>query len=126
MKKILFLLTMACMSITLMAQERKILDVAEISPSFPGGYTAMKTYLNDSIRYPMDAYESGIAGIVVIKMVVEADGSITNAKVVRSVSPSLDAEALRVVLAMPKWIPAQHNGRAVPVYYNLPVRFKIQ
>lgn len=117
---------MACMSITLMAQERKIYDVTEVMPSFPGGHTAMKQYLNDSISYPREAYEQRIAGSVVLRFVVETDGSITDIKVVRSVCPSLDAEAVRVVSAMPKWIPAKQNGREVPIYYNLPVRFTLE
>ena len=125
MKKILILIAMVCMSITLMAQERKIYHIAEIQASFPGGHEAMKQYLNDSISYPREAYEQGIKGSVVLRFVVETDGSITDIKVVRSICPSLDAEAVRVVSGMPKWIPARQNGRNVPIYYNLPVRFTL-
>ena len=95
-------------------------------PSFPGGNAALMKYLGDNIKYPVVAQENGVQGRVVVSFVVERDGSITDVKVVRSVDPSLDREAVRVVSTMPKWIPGKQNGSAVRVKYNVPVAFRLQ
>jgi len=83
-------------------------------------------YLNSNIKYPVVAQENGVQGRVVVSFVVEKDGSITDVRVVRSVDPSLDREATRVVKSMPHWIPGKQNGSAVRVKYNVPVSFKLQ
>ena len=83
------------------------------------------SWLAANIRYPQEAYNNSIQGRVVVTFIVEADGSITDAKVIRSVAPQLDKEALRVVNAMPKWTPGLQNGKAVRTKYNLPVTFKL-
>ena len=83
-------------------------------------------YLNSNIKYPVVAQENGVQGRVVVSFVVEKDGSITDVRVVRSVDPSLDREATRVVKSMPHWIPGKQNGSAVRVKYNVPVTFKLQ
>ncbi len=105
--------------------EEKIFDVVEQPPKFPGGNLALLDYLSNNVQYPRDAEEEGKQGRVVVAFVVEKDGTITNVKVVRSVYPSLDNEAVRIVAAMPKWIPAKQNGEYVRVKYNLPVTFKL-
>ena len=86
----------------------------------------MMQFLAQNIRYPETAHKAGIQGRVIANFVVEKDGSITEAKIVKSVSPELDAEALRVVSAMPQWIPGMQNGEAVRVKYTIPVTFQLQ
>lgn len=107
-------------------EPEKVFEVVEQMPSFPGGDAALMQYLRDNIKYPVVAQENGVQGRVVVSFVVEKDGSITDVKVVRSVDPSLDKEAQRVVKSMPKWIPGKQNGSAVRVKYNVPVSFKLQ
>ena len=106
--------------------ENKVFDVVEQMPSFPGGTSALNQYLSSNVKYPVVAQENGVQGRVVVSFVVERDGSITDVKVVRSVDPSLDREASRVVSSMPKWIPGKQNGSPVRVKYNVPVSFKLQ
>ena len=105
---------------------QKIFDVVEQQPSFPGGQSALLSWLSSNIHYPPVAEENGIQGRVVVSFVVEPDGSVSNVQVVRGVDPSLDKEAVRVTKAMPKWVPGKQNGQAVRVKYNLPVTFKLQ
>ncbi len=107
-------------------EETKVFDVVEQMPSFPGGPTALMTYLSQNTKYPVVAQENGVQGRVVVSFVVERDGSITDVRVVRSVDPSLDKEATRVVKSMPNWIPGKQNGSTVRVKYNVPVSFKLQ
>lgn len=104
----------------------KVFDVVEQMPSFPGGNEALMKFLSDNVKYPVVAQENGVQGRVVVSFVVEKDGSITDVKVVRSVDPSLDKEAARVVKSMPRWIPGKQNGAAVRVKYNVPVSFRLQ
>ena len=105
---------------------QKVFDVVEVMPSFPGGQAALIQYLNSHVKYPVVAQENGIQGRVTISFVVERDGSITDVKVARSVDPSLDKEAARVVSSMPRWTPGKQNGSAVRVKFNVPVVFKLQ
>ena len=107
-------------------EETKVFDVVEQMPSFPGGPSALMQYLNSNIKYPVVAEENGVQGRVVCTFVVEKDGSITDVRVVKSVDPSLDKEAMRVVKGMPKWIPGKQNGSAVRVKYTVPVTFRLQ
>ena len=93
-------------------------------PSFPGGTQALMDYLNENTRWP-GSPESCIQGRVVVSFVVEKDGSIGEPKVVKSLDPAFDAEALRVVSMMPKWIPGKFNGKATRVRYCIPIRFKL-
>lgn len=106
--------------------QEKVYDVVEVMPSFPGGQSALMQYLASSIKYPVVAQENGVQGRVVVSFVVERDGSITDVQVARSVDPSLDREAQRVVRNMPRWIPGKQNGQAVRVKYNVPVAFRLQ
>ncbi len=107
-------------------EENKVFDVVEQMPSFPGGQTALMEYLSKNVKYPVVAQENGVQGRVVVSFVVEKDGSVTDVQVVRSVDPSLDREAVRVISSMPKWIPGKQNGQAVRVKYNVPVSFRLQ
>ena len=107
-------------------EEAKVFDVVEQMPSFPGGQSALMEYLHDHVKYPVVAQENGVQGRVVVSFIVERDGSITDVRVVRSVDPSLDREAARVVSSMPRWTPGKQNGSAVRVKYNVPVMFKLQ
>jgi len=107
-------------------EENKVFDVVEQMPSFPGGQAALMNYLNSNIKYPVIAEENGIQGRVIVQFVVGKDGHISDVKVAKSVDPSLDKEAVRVVKAMPKWIPGKQNGQAVTVRYTLPVTFRLQ
>jgi protein TonB len=107
-------------------EETKVFDVVEQMPSFPGGPAALMQFLSSNIKYPVVAEENGVQGRVVCTFVVEKDGSITDVKVVKSVDPSLDKEAMRVVKSMPKWIPGKQNGSAVRVKYTVPVTFRLQ
>lgn len=100
--------------------------MVEQKPEFPGGEAAMYKWLGDNIVYPTAASEEGVQGRVVVEFVVGKDGSISNVKVVRPRHPALDKEALRVVKAMPKWLPGRNNGQPVKVTYTLPVTFKLQ
>ena len=101
-------------------------DDVDQQPSFPGGTNALNTFIVSNLKYPVFAQEKGIQGRVVVKFIVEKDGSISNVEVDRSVSTSLDNEAMRVVKAMPKWIPGQINGKAVKVECSLPFVFRLQ
>lgn len=101
-------------------------DDVDQQPSFPGGTNALNTFILSNLKYPVFAQEKGIQGRVVIKFIVEKDGSISNVEVDRSVDPDLDNEAMRVVKAMPKWIPGQINGKAVKVECSHPFVFRLQ
>ena len=107
-------------------EETKIFDVVEQMPTFPGGDAALMKYLSDHIKYPVVAEENGIQGRVICTFVVERDGSITDVKVMKSVDPSLDKEAIRVLKGMPHWIPGKQNGSAVRVKFTVPVTFRLQ
>ena len=100
-------------------------DVVEQQPSYPGGFQALLDFLRENTKYPEQAQKDSIEGRVVLSFVVETDGSITEPKVVRSVHPLLDEEALRVAKLMPKWEPGYQNGTPVRVKYNIPVTFKL-
>ena len=104
----------------------KVFDVVEEMPSFPGGQAALMSFLSSNIKYPVVAQENGVQGRVIVGFVVERDGSITDVKVMRSVDPSLDREAQRVVKSMPRWKPGKQNGSAVRVKYTVPVVFRLQ
>ena len=102
-----------------------VFDKVDEAPQFPGGMAGMMQYLSSNIRYPEDAREAGTQGRVIVSFVVEKDGSISNAKVAKPTYSSLDEEALRVISAMPKWMPGKQNGEAVRVKYSVPVSFRL-
>ena len=103
------------------ATDEKVFDVVENMPQFNGGMGALMQYLSHNIHYPE---ESDVQGRVIVSFVVDKDGSISNAQVVKSVHPSFDAEALRIINNMPKWIPGTQNGKPVNVKYVVPINFK--
>lgn len=103
----------------------RVYDVVEQMPSFPGGISGLRTYLNQNIRYPAEAQENCVQGRVVVSFVVGKDGHISDVTVLRSVDPSLDKEAIRVVRNMPRWTPGKQGGEPVRVRYNVPVSFRL-
>ena len=106
-------------------QNPEFFDVVEQMPEYPGGPSALFEYLAKNIRYPESAEKAGIQGRVIATFVVMKDGSISNVKVVKSVSPELDTEALRVLSSMPNWTPGMQNGKAVNVKYTVPISFAL-
>lgn len=105
--------------------EEEIFQIVEEMPSYPGGAEALYEYLNDNIRYPIVALESGISGRVYVQFVVERDGSVSDVKVLRGIGGGCDEEAIRVVEKMPKWNPGKQRGRAVRVLYMVPINFTL-
>ena len=107
------------------ASNADVYKIAETMPQFPGGDVARVKYMVENIKYPETAKNKGLQGTVYVSFVVEKDGSITNTKVIRGVESSLDAEAFRVVSAMPKWKPGTDKGKPVRVLFNMPIQFKL-
>jgi len=95
-------------------------------PEFPGGDTALYRFLAENIHYPDSAKTAGIQGRVFITFVVNTDGSISDARVLRGIGGGCDEEALRVVKSMPNWIPGKQRGKPVRVQYNLPIKFSLK
>jgi TonB family protein len=112
-------------SVYIPADTNDIYMVVEDPPEFPGGLQALSDYLRDNINYPETCRKDSIQGRVIITFVVEKDGSISSAEVVKSVHEKLDTEALRVINAMPKWKPGKQRGKVVRVEYAIPVKFKL-
>ena len=110
---------------TIIVQD-EALDVVEVMPEFPGGNKAMMSYLAENIKYPKEAENAGMQGRVIVQFVVDTDGSIEDAKVVRAVDPLLDKEAIRVINAMPKWKPGMQDGKEVRVKYTVPIAFRLK
>jgi protein TonB len=104
----------------------EIFTVVEDMPAFPGGDAALLKFIGSNLKYPVIAQENGIQGRVIVSFVIERDGSVADAVVVRGIDPSLDKEALRVVKSMPKWTPGKQRGKPVRVKYTLPVTFRLQ
>lgn len=103
----------------------EVYDVVENQPQFPGGSEAMMKFLRNTIKYPEAAAKAGIKGRVIAQFIIAKDGTVTDPKIMRSVSPELDEEALRVIRAMPKWTPGTQNGKAVAVRYTIPITFSM-
>ena len=108
------------------SQKKKILTtcVSETMPEFPGGNTALMSFIQQNIQYPDP--DICITGKVIIQFIISTDGNITNAKIVRGVHPKFDKEALRVVKLMPKWKPGTQKGKPVAMEYTIPVSFRYQ
>ncbi len=107
-------------------KEEEIFVAVEQQAEFPGGQAALMKWLSNNVRYPETAQQNDVQGRVIVKFVVEKDGSIGAATILKGVDKDLDKEALRVVKKMPKWQPGKNNGVAVRSYFNLPVVFKLQ
>ena len=105
------------------SREDTVFDLVEQMPVFNGN---INQWLASNLKYPTSAAESMIQGRVMCRFIVEKDGSTSNVEVVRGVDSALDAEARRVILAMPKWIPGKQNGKTVRCHYTMPVTFRLQ
>lgn len=103
----------------------KPFDVVEQMPEFPGGQEALMQFLRQEVKYPKEAEEKGLQGRVVVRYIIEKDGSISEVEIAKSVNEYLDAEAIRVVNAMPKWIPGKQKGENVRVKFTLPITFRL-
>lgn len=134
MKKLIIMSLMAMFGLTtvnaqktVVAQKnQEVFDVVEQMPEYPGGIQALFEYLQQNVKYPEDAVKQKIEGRVIATFVVETDGSINNVEVVKPAFPSLDAEAVRVLSAMPKWTPGMQSGKVVRVKYTVPINFNMK
>ena len=106
--------------------EEKTYTMVEQMPQFPGGDRELLSFIAKNLHYPTIAQEKGIQGKVFVRFVVSATGDVKDVKVMRSLDPYCDKEAIRVIQSLPKWIPGRQNGRNVPVYYTVPITFKLQ
>jgi protein TonB len=106
-------------------KEEPVFTFVEVQPEFPGGIEAMSKYLVENIAYPKDAKKANIQGKVYLKFVVDSKGNVRDAVIIKGVSESIDTEALRIVSAMPAWKPGTLGGKAVNVYYSLPLDFRL-
>ena len=125
MMAVLCLMTVNAQKTVVSQSNQNVYDQVEQMPEFPGGMSAMIDFLQTNLKYPEDAIKQKVGGRVMVMFVVETDGSLSNVRVARKVFPSLDAEAVRVVKAMPKWKPGKEKGRPVRVNFTLPVVFNI-
>ena len=92
-------------------------------PEFPGGFSAMNDYLRQKVHYPSAAAQAGIKGMILVSFLIDTTGNLTNIRVLKGLGFGCDEEALRAVRSMPRWIPGTESGKAVPIKYNLPIRF---
>ena len=95
-------------------------------PQFPGGEKEMYKYIYDNIKYPVVDQEMGVQGKVTVRFVVTKNGDISDIQLLKGISPTCDKEAIRVLKSMPKWVPGKNNGVAVPVYFTMPIVFKLK
>ena len=107
-------------------QSDKVFEVVDEMPSFPGGQSALFDFMAKNIKYPEVAEDNGIQGRVLVTFIVKKDGSLSDVRVAKSVDPSLDKEAVRIIKSMPKWNPGTHKGMYVNVKFTLPVTFRNQ
>ena len=107
-------------------EEGQVFEVVEQMPSFPGGTEGLMRYLSKNIKYPVGAQKVGTQGRLVVEVIIDANGNVTNPKVSQGVDPLLDAEAIRVTANMPKWQPGTQRGQAVNVRYTFPIIFRLQ
>lgn len=105
--------------------DQSVYQVVEEMPKFPGGQEALMRYIAMNVKYPVDAQRAKTQGRVILQMVIDENGNVTSPSIIRSVSPSLDAEAIRVITSMPQWIPGKNKGETVRVKYTIPISFKL-
>lgn len=103
----------------------KVFNSVEIMPLFPGGEKEMYRFIGQNLKYPVPAQEANIQGKVVVRFVVDQNGSINDVEILRGIDPNCDKEALRVIKNMPKWVPGKQNGIPVKVYYTMPIVFRL-
>jgi TonB family protein len=101
-------------------------EVVDVMPVFPGGDAALLKYVGDSTKYPKNAVAKNIQGRVIVRFIVEADGSTDRATIVKSVDPELDAEAIRVINSLPAFKPGIKDGKTVPVWFSLPITYTLK
>ena len=134
MKKLIMMSLMAIFGLTTVSAQKtvvaqknqQVFDVVEQMPEYPGGPSALIEYLSQNVKYPEDAKQQKIEGRVLATFVVETDGSVSNVEVVKPAFPSLDAEAVRLLSAMPKWTPGKQNGKVVRVKFTVPINFAMK
>jgi protein TonB len=107
-------------------EEEKPYQVVEQMPAFPGGTEELMKFIGNNMKYPTISQENGIQGRVICRFVVASNGLVEDIQIIRSLDPYCDKEAIRVLKLLPKFIPGKQNGRNVPVYFTLPVVFKLQ
>lgn len=107
-------------------EEEPPVRFVEKMPSFPGGPEALNAFLRENIQYPQAARDAGAQGTVLVEFVVEKNGAVSNVRVLNSVFPACDQEAIRVIKSLPKWNPGEANGKKVRVFYNVPITFSLQ
>ncbi len=105
---------------------KEVFVVVEQMPEFPGGELALRKFIAQSVKYPVEAQKAGVMGKVFVTFIVNSDGKVENAKVTRGIHPALDAEAIRVLNTMPDWKPGMQHGKAVDVVYAMPIEFLLQ
>ncbi len=105
---------------------KDVYTVVEVMPEYPGGMDSLAAFLGRTIKYPESAKENGIAGTVFVNFIVDKDGTVGNAKVIRGISDDCDNEAIRVINSMPDWTPGMQKGKSVKVSFNLPIKFKLE
>ena len=103
-----------------------VYDCVEQMPFFPGGSQKLKEFIEENLRYPKELEETCVQGRVIVRFIVERNGKLSNVKVVKSVHPALDKEALRIVKLMPRWIPGRQNGITVRVKFYIPIIFRLK
>ena len=120
------LITVSAQKTVVAQKNQKVFDIVEQMPEYPGGQAALFEYLSKNIKYPADAEKKKVEGKVFVTFVVDTDGKITDVSLMRKVFPSLDAEAIRVISAMPNWIPGKQKGQVVRVKYTVPIMFRLK
>ena len=134
MKKLIMMSLMAMFGLSTVSAQKtvvaeknqQVFDVVEQMPEYPGGPSALIEYLSQNVKYPEDAKQQKIEGRVLATFVVETDGSVSNVEVVKPAFPSLDAEAVRLLSAMPKWTPGMQSGKVVRVKFTVPINFSLK
>lgn len=104
---------------------QSVYQVVDEMPKFPGGQEALMSYIAKTIKYPVDAQRAKTQGRVILQMLIDEQGNVTSPSIIRSVSPSIDAEAIRVIMSMPQWVPGKNKGEVVKVKYTIPISFRL-
>lgn len=107
------------------AQTEEVLEEVDVMPVPAGGMQGLMTFMGENLKYPEQAREKGVEGVVVVSFVVQKDGSISNAEIIRGIGAGCDEEAMRVVKAFPNWTPGEKDGKKVNTKMNLPVKYKL-
>ena len=134
MKKFIIMALMAVFGLTTVSAQKtvvakknqKVFDIVEQMPEYPGGQAALFEFISKNVKYPDDAVKKKVEGKVFVTFVVDTDGKITDVSLMRKVFPSLDTEAVRVISAMPNWIPGKQKGQVVRVKYTVPIMFRLK